>query len=59
MGAKLEKQKSLINNLKMFYNARGKVIKLFHDCSIIVFRVKYEAKHETGLKILTNKCFKG
>ena len=59
MGAKSEKQKTLINNLKMFYNARGKVIKLFHDYTTIVFKVKYEATHETGLKILINKCFKG
>ena len=39
----------------MFYKERGKVIKLFDDYTIILFKVKYEAKYGKGLKILTPK----
>ena len=48
-------QESIINNLKMFYNARGKAIKLFDDYTVIVSEAKYKAKHEEGLKALTPK----
>ena len=37
----------------MFYKAKEKVIKLFHNYIAIAFKVKYEAKHEKGLKTLT------
>ena len=39
----------------MFYNARGKVIKLFDDYTTIVSKAKYEVKHGKDLKILTPK----
>ena len=39
----------------MFYKAREKVIALFEDYTTIVSKVKYEAKHGKGLKILTPK----
>ena len=44
----------------MFYKAREKVIKLFYDYTTIVSKVKFEAKHGQGLKLLShiNKCFK-
>ena len=52
---KPEEQKSTINNLKTFYNAREKVIKLFDDYTTIFCKAKYEAKQRKGLKILTAK----
>ena len=52
---KSEEQKGTINNLKMFYKAREKVIKLFDYYTTIVSKAKYEAKHGKGLKILFPK----
>ena len=46
---KLEEQKNTINNLKMFYKVREKVIKFFDEYTTIVFKAKYEAKHGKGL----------
>ena len=56
---KSEEQKNAINNPKMFYKAREKVITLFDDYT----KAKYEAKHGKGhtsdlgtqLKVLTPK----
>ena len=60
---KSEEHKNTINNLKMFYKAREKVITLFEDYITIVSKAKYEAKHGKGhtsdlgtqLKVLTSK----
>ena len=52
---KSEEQKSIINNLKTFHKTKKKVIKLFDDYTTILSKVKYEAKHGKGLKILTPK----
>ena len=45
---KSEEQKNTINNPKMFYKAREKVITLFDDYTTIVSNAKYEAKHGKG-----------
>ena len=52
---KSEQQKSTINDFKMFYKARKKVIKLFDDYTTIVSKAKHKAKHGKGLKILAPK----
>ena len=52
---KPKEQKSTINNLKIFYKAKKKVIKLFDDYTAIVSKTKCEAKHGEVLKILTPK----
>ena len=52
---KSEEQKSIINNLKTFHKTKKKVMKLFDDYTTILSKVKYEAKHGKGLKILTPK----
>ena len=55
MEHKSEEQKNTINDVKMFYKAREKVITLFDDYTKIVSKAKYEAKHGKGLRILTPK----
>ena len=44
-----------INNIKILYESRGKVIKLFDDYSGIVSDAKYKITYGDGLKILTLK----
>ena len=39
--------------IKMFYEARKKVITLFDDYTTLAFKAKYEAKY-----LHLNKCFK-
>ena len=43
-----QQTKKIINNLKMFYKAKEKVITLFDDYTRIVFKTKYETKHGKG-----------
>ena len=52
---KSENQKSVINNIKTFYQSRGKGIKLFDDYSRFVSKAKYKTKYGEGWKILTPK----
>ena len=52
---KSEEQKNTINQLRMFYKAREKVITLFDDYTAIVCKAKYKAKHGKRLKISTLK----
>ena len=44
-----------MNNLKVFYKAGEKVIKLFDDYTAIFTNAKQEAKYGKELKILTPK----
>ena len=55
METRIRRAKSTINDLKMFYKTREKVITLFDDYTTIVSKAKYEAKHGKWLKILTPK----
>ena len=48
------KKPSLVR-VKILYEYREKVIKLFNDCSKIVSEAKYKTKYGEGLKILTPK----
>ena len=41
--------------MKLLYESREAVIKLFHDYSSIVSQAKYESIHGKGLKILSPK----
>ena len=50
---KSEVQKNTKNNLKIFYNAKEKVIPLFDDHTTIVSKANHEAKNGKRLKILT------
>ena len=50
---KLEVQKNTKNNLKIFYNAKEKVVPLFDDHTTIVSKANHEAKNGKRLKILT------
>ena len=52
---KSEDQKNAIKNIKILYESREKVVKLFNDYSRIVSEAKYKTKHGEGLKILTPK----
>ena len=42
---KRKEQNNAIDNLKMFYKARGNVIELFDDYTTIVSMAKHEARH--------------
>ena len=54
-GSKISKhQESAINNIETLCESRGKVLKLFDDCSRIASEAKYETKYGS-LKILTPK----
>ena len=52
---KSEEEKITINNLKIFYNPREKVIKLFDDYTTMLSIGKYDKKHGKSLKILFSK----
>ena len=52
---KSEEQKSALGNIKLLYESRETVIKLFNDYSSIVSETKYKSIHGDGLKILTPK----
>ena len=55
---KLKEQNNALNNIKMLYDAREKIIKWYHDYSLIAFKAKHaaaKASEGTGLKILTPK----
>ena len=45
METRIRRAKSTINDLKMIYKTREKVITLFDDYTTIVSKAKYEAKH--------------
>ena len=45
-------QKSIIKDLKIFYNAKQKCIKLFDGYNTIVSKATYDAKHINGLQRL-------
>ena len=47
---KSEEQRSVLNNIKMFYEAWEKAIKLFDDYSEILCKVKHASSHGNGLK---------
>ena len=44
-----------IKNIKLLYESREAVLKLFNDYSLIRSDTKYKTKYEEGLKILTPK----
>ena len=44
-----------LKSIKLFYELREGVIKLFNDYSSTVSEAKYKAKHWKGLKILNPK----
>ena len=50
---KSEKQKSALKNIKLLYNSREPVIKLFNDCSSVISEVKYKTKY--GEKVNTSE----
>ena len=52
---KSKEQKSALENIKLLYESRKVVIKLFNDYSSIVFEAKYKSIHGEGLKIVTLK----
>ena len=52
---KSKEQKSALENIKLLYESRKAVIKLFNDYSSIVFEAKYKSIHGEGLKIVTLK----
>ena len=52
---KSDEQKMALKNIKLLYESREAIIKLFNDYSSIVSEAKYKAKHEETLKILTLK----
>ena len=54
-GYRSENQKSALGNIKLLYESRKTVIKLFNDYSSIVSETKYKSIHGEGLKILTPK----
>ena len=53
MGAQIRRAKKCNKSVEMFFKARKKVIKLYHDYSSIAFEVKCKSIHGKGLKILT------
>ena len=52
---KSEEQKSALEKIKLLYESRQDVIKLFNEYSSIESEVKYKTKYGEGLKILTLK----
>ena len=44
-----------MENIKLLYESREAVLKLFEDYSLIVSEAKYRTKHGEGHKILTPK----
>ena len=40
----------MLNNIGMFYEARERVINLFHDCATIASEVNFEATQEKESK---------
>ena len=52
---KSEEQESALGNIKLLFESRQTVIKLFNKYSSIVSEAKYKTKYAEGLKILTPK----
>ena len=50
-----EQQKSVLENIKLFYESRQAVVKLFNECSSIASEAKYKTKYGEGFEILTPK----
>ena len=44
-----------MENIKLLYESREAIIKLFNDCSSTVSEAKYKSIHGEGLKTLTSK----
>ena len=61
---KNSEQEKMVTNLENFYKSRVEVLNFFKDYTKMFFDAIYEAKQketeqgDTGLKILTPKCFK-
>ena len=52
---KSKEQKSAMGYIKLLYESRQAVIKLFNDYSSVASEAKQKAKYREGLKILTPK----
>ena len=52
---KSEEQESALGNIKLLFESRQTVIKLFNKYSSIASEAKYKTKYVEGLKILTPK----
>ena len=52
---KSKEQTRALKNIKMLYESRQTIIKLFSDYSSIASEVKYKEKYGEGLKILSPK----
>ena len=52
---KSEEQKSVLQNIKLFYKSQEDVTRLFNDYSSIVSEAIPEEKYGQGLKILTTQ----
>ena len=52
---KSKERNSALENIKLLYESRQAVIKLFNDCSSIVSKAKHKVKYGEGLKILYPK----
>ena len=52
---KSKQPKNALENIKLLYESRQAVIKLFNDYSSIASEAKHKAKYGEGLKILTSK----
>ena len=52
---KSQEQKKIINNIKILYNSREEVVRMFNDYAKNMSRNIYDSKQGTGLKILTPK----
>ena len=50
---KSEEQERALENIKLLYESRQAVIKLFNDYFSIAFEAKYKMKYAESLKILT------
>ena len=52
---KSEELKSALKNIKLLYELRGAVVKLFNDYSLIMSEAKYKTKYGKFHKLLTLK----
>ena len=52
---KSEEQKSALENIKLLYESRQTVIKLFNEYSFLLSGAKCKPRYGRGLKILTSK----
>ena len=52
---KSEEKENVLKNIKLLYKSQEAAIKLFNDCSSVMFEAKYKTKYGENLKILTPK----